>query len=245
MEDFLAQQFTWFGLLLTAVSLAVLHFLLRMARRYFAASALKNKLGFRVEKIVHYLLTLYEPVAVIVLCSTFIFINPPFHGLLFLLLVFAGFSHVKNYMSGRFVLLDRSVEKGKRLKTGAVEGVISKMGTFGVHLQTGAGPYHAGYSRLLEDGYTLVSGEETGGFCHLRINVAEGEEKQLSVQRLSDLLGTAPYLDFTQKPDIRPVEEGASGIEAKFLLKDENYIHDLRKLLREWGFNCESVAGKA
>jgi hypothetical protein len=160
------------------------------------------------------------------------------------LLVFAGFSHVKNYMSGRFIHLDRSVTKGKRLKTGQVTGVISRLGNLGLHLQTPDGPHHISYVTLLNEGYTLVSGEESGGFCHLRITLAEDQNDKLNARLFSDLLVTTPYLDWNHRPEIiHDADETPGNLEAKFLLKDEKYLHDLRRLMKEWVFLCQTVNG--
>ena len=244
MEDFLSNQFTWFSFLLVAAGLLALYFLLRVVRRLLAVSMPKKRFELWAEKFIHDLLTLFEPLAVILLSSIFIFINPPFHGLLIALLVFAGFSHVKNYLSGRFVHLDRSVSKGKRLKTGQTEGVISKLGNLGLHLQTPGGPHHVSYSTLLNEGYTLVSGEESGGFCHLRITLAEDQKTKPNAQQLFDLLATTPFLDWNYKPEMVPSDgENAGSIEAKFLLKDEKYLHDLQRLMNEWGFLCQMATG--
>ncbi len=240
MEDFLSIQFTWFNFLLNALGLLLLYFLLRFVRRLLAASTSQSRFGLRPYKFVQDLLTLFEPLAIVLLSSIFIFINPPFHGLLIGLVVFTGFSHIRNYMSGRFVHLDRSVVKGKRVKTNETEGVISRLGNLGLHLQTPDGPHHISYQKLLGEGYTLVSGEESGGFCHLRITLAEDKNGRLNASHLFDLLATTPYLDWHQKPEMLVPPENGGYVEAKFLLKDEKYLHDLRRLMKEWGFLCQS-----
>lgn len=244
MEYFFLHQFTWINFFVIGAGLLILFFLLRFFRRLLIITNAKSNIGSWVDNLASDLLTLFEPVAIIMMGSIFIFINPPFHGLLVGLIVFVGYNHIRNYMSGRFIHLDRSVRKGKRLKTNGIEGVISRLGNLGLYLQTASGPHRVNYARLLENGYTLVSGEDMGGFCHLRISLAGEEKKQPGVQRFFDLLITTPYLDWNHQPQIMPLEEGADAFDAKFLLKDEKYIYDLRRLMKEWGYVFQELNGK-
>ena len=241
MEDFLSHQFRWLDLLLTALGLLGCHVVLRGAERLLALATTQRKLANQARKLVHDLLTLFEPLGFILLCSVFIFINPPFHGLLLALLILAGFSHVKNYMSGRFIHLDRAFEAGIKLKTNQIQGVISRLGKFGLHLQTTDGPHHIPYSKLLYDGYTLVSGKESGGFCHLKIRLDPAQPGNKASAELMEILATTPFLDLNYKPELLPVNEEANFIEAKVLLREDGHLFDLRRLLKELGYHCQEA----
>lgn len=244
MEYFFSNQFTWLSFFVIGAVLLVLYFLLRFLQRMLIITNAESNIGGWVDILMGDLLILFEPVAIILLGSIFIFINPPFHGLLVGLAVFVGYNHIRNYMSGRFVHLDRSVNVGKRLKTKGIEGIISRLGNLGLYLQTDSGPHRINYATLLENGYTLVSGEDMGGFCHLRIKLTDEEKKHTGVQRLFDLLMTTPYVDWNHQPQILPIDSEADSFEAKFLLKDEKYIYDLRRLMKEWGYLFEDANGK-
>jgi len=133
------------------------------------------------------ILVFYEPIVVLLLLSAFVLVNPPFHGMLAALVVIGSFTHIKNYISGRIMQLDKNITVGNRINVDKQKGVISDMGRLGLKLKTEKGTQYFNYSKLMADGYLLLSGEEIGGFHRLKIIPKEPKEKVNYQLRLMDM----------------------------------------------------------
>lgn len=237
MTEFFEIQFTWWYLLKAAGWLVVVNFLLRASERWLAFGKIgRFQMGARFRRVlqsgVKLATTLFEPVAALLLGGIFIFINPAVHGSVVALLLVAGFSSLKNYVNGRILLLNSSVTGASRIETSGGEGgVIANWGRLGLDLRSDKGLRYIPYSTLLEQGYTLVSGEDVGKICRLRFTLSEEGEAMAS--KLPGLLAATPYLDHNHRPELKPLPGNA--FEAALLLRDEKYLPDLVKLLGEWG----------
>ena len=154
-------------------------------------------------------------------------------------LVLGSWSYLRSYLSGRWVHFANNIKEGAELSTQNLQGVVSKLGSVNLQLQTSEGIHHLNYDTLLKDGYTLVSGAEIGGFYHLELSPKEGNT-QFPNHRLHllDLFATAPYIDWHHKPEIFQNEEKENQVEARILIKEESHLHELMALIREWGYNC-------
>ncbi len=241
MENFFISQFTWQRLLLVAISLLALFFLLKFLDRILGRFNFLGKYQEIVKNCIHYTLLIYEVLALLILGSVFVLINPQFHGILALIVVVGGFTHIKNYFSGRIVQYDNSINVGKRLKTENVQGIISDMGRLGIKVRTKKGLQFINYSNLVNHGYMLLSGDEVGGFYQLNIKPNEIDEKIDYHVQLIDLLATTPYLDWNHKPQIIPSKDDTKSIQARVVVKEESHLHDLITLINEWGYSCRVV----
>lgn len=237
MTNIFEIQFTWWQLLKAAAWLVAVYFLLQVGDRWLAFGKIgRFQLGGRffrgLKSGVELATTLFEPAAALLLGGIFIFINPAVHGAVVLFLAIAGFSSLKNYLSGRILLLNSGVTGANRIETSDGEGgLIARWGRLGLYLRTDEGLRNIPYSLLLERGYTLVSGEDVGKLYRLRLVPKEGEAVELN--KLPGLLAATPYLDHGHLPELKPLPGNA--IEANLLLRDEKYLPDLVKLAGEWG----------
>jgi len=175
----------------------------------------------------------------LILSGIFVYINPPFHGILMLMLLIGGYRQIKDYLSGRIVHFDNYISVGKRLKTENTQGIISKMGRLGVKIRTNKGTHFINYSKLMTDGYMLLSGEEVGGFYQLNIQPNEPDEKIDYSTQLMDLLATTPYLDWNHRPQLLPSKDTSKSIKARVVVKEESHLHDLIILIQEWGYSVK------
>lgn len=240
METLLLEQFSWGRLFIAGLILLTVYFILQFIRRLLERAAFMGSWQAPAMRFSRYILLIYEPLALVIIGGIFVLINPIFHGLIMGLLFLAGFPHLRNYLAGRVVQFDHHIDRGSRLRSGAFEGVVLEMGRLGLQLQTNEGLHHLTYARLLAEGYTLISGEEIGGFYQLLIRPREADEKVRHLQHLQNLLLTAPYLDWHHKPELTSGDTEQQTIEARVLVREENHLHDLVELIREWGYHCSA-----
>lgn len=239
-EHFLSKTyFTWWKFFLSILFFFGLYFFLKFLSQVLNKYNFLGKFQSDVKRIVTHSLLIYEAIALLILGGAFVLINPISHGILTLLILAAGFSHVRNYFSGRIVQFDQSVEEGKRLKTLDSQGVIFKKGRLGLKLRTQKGVQFINYSSLISEGYILLSGEEVGGFYELVIQPLDLEEKKDYFTFLSDLFTTAPYLDLKHRPQLETINDETKTFLARVEVKEESHLQDLISLIKERNFSCK------
>lgn len=238
MEYILSVQFSWTYLLSSILILLGLFFALQFLDRLLERTTFLGRWQRPIHRVVRFLILVFEPLAIIWVGGIFVFINPVFHGLLLALLFLSAFTHLRNYIGGRIVQLDQHIERGSRLRAGQVEGVVLEMNRLGIQLQTKEGLYKLTYGKLLDSGYTIIAGDEIGGFYHLRISPKEMDSKVRHLQILQNLFVTTPYLDWSHKPELTSLDDKDQKLEARVLVREENHLYDLMALIREWGYEC-------
>ncbi len=233
---------TWWRFFLTALFFFGLYFLLHFSNRILIKYNFLGKFQNHIKTAIKHALLIFEAVALLILGGAFILINPIYHGFLALIILLAGFNHIKNYFSGRIVQFDQSVEEGKRLKTLDSQGVIFKTGRLGLKLRTQKGVQFINYSNLVANGYTLLSGEEVGGFYEIEIQPNNLEEKKDYYTFLTDFFTTAPYLDLRHRPHLEILNDESKTILARVEVKEESHLQDLMTLIKERNFSCKVIS---
>ena len=234
---------SWPECLLVALSLTVIYFILFEIQQLTKHSSFSGRYQNRFKELFRQIFVVYELLAIVILTGVFIWINPLLHGLIVGFIVIGSWSYLGSYVSGRWVHFDNAITEGIELKTPHLQGIVSKMDRVKLHLQTSDGLHHLSYNRLLEDGYTLVSGEEIGGFYHLELSPKDTLDNVSSHRvHLLDLFATAPYVDWHHKPEIFQDDVQENQLEARVLIKEESHLHELVALIKEWGYNCKLVA---
>lgn len=231
---------SWWEFLLVALALVVIYFILFEIQQLTKHSSFSGRYQNQFREIFRKIFVVFELVAFVTLACVFIWIKPLLHGLIIGFLVIGSWSYLRSYISGRWVQFDNILTEGIELRTANLQGVVSKVGRVKLRLQTSDGLHHLSYNRLLENGYTLVSGEEIGGFYHLELTPKEGFENVASHRmHLLDLFATAPYVDWHHKPEIFRDDTHENQLEARILIKEESHLHELMALIKEWGYNCK------
>ncbi len=243
MDNWLIAYFTWTDFLLATLLLWGLYLLLHFVQRRIAKTSLLGKWQEPVQYFVYAFLLLYEPFVVLVLTLIFLFIQPALHSVIVILLLLAGFNRIKDYLSGRIILFTPLIAVGKRLRVGKTEGVIAKIGRIGLYLQTGEGLHFINYSRLMTQGYAVVSGREIGGHYQLLLTAPEDETEILRLSFLQDKFLTTPYLDKNYKPELSLTDDQPGHIHARISVREEQHLNELLALLKEWGYSA-SIAHK-
>ncbi len=234
MESLLIPLFGWMDLLFAALLLYAVYALLFLLLDRLEKTKRPEGFRARVHQGIAIALLLYEPLVILILIMIFVFINPLVHGLIALLLIVAGFSRIRDYLSGRIVLFTPLISVGKRMKTENYTGVISRINRIGLYLQTGEGLHFVNYTTLLTHGYSLITGKDIGGYYQLLLSPPEGKEDPL--RELADRLTTTPYLDRSFRPELAYAEYGKDRIQARLSVREEKHLTELLALLQEWGY---------
>ncbi|MCB0519772.1 MAG: mechanosensitive ion channel [Lewinellaceae bacterium] len=241
MDELFAYRLTWGQFFGSALMALTLYLLLKFADRVLAAVYLRAKWNARTRKILTKIIVVYEPAAILLLVGVLVFVNPFTFGLAALLAGLAGFSHLKNYLGGRMVFLQGIVAPGKKIRIDKLEGIVETLGKMGLRIRSNTGLHFINYQKLLAEGYSLLSGEDVGGYCHLKISPKSDEIKINHAEHIADMLATTPYLNWNHKPEILPNENGGNEVEVKMLLRESQYLVDLKKLVSEWGYDCKTI----
>ncbi|MCB0567146.1 MAG: hypothetical protein KDD01_22495 [Phaeodactylibacter sp.] len=241
MEAITAFRVSWPGLLLLGLALLAFYFVLRLVYRLVAGVSVSSLLLTATRRFLRSALFLFEPLAILAWSAFFVFINPPLHALLLGVLVLGGYPHIRNYVSGRLIRLGHAIIPGKKLRSGEVQGVVSKLGNLGLYLQADDGRHYLCYSSLLSDGYTLLSGEDVSGVYHLSVTQEKEEPPASFSLKLMDILATTPYLDWNHKPEWITDGTPENQLELRVVLKQEGHLRELMQLLEELGYSCRVV----
>ncbi|NRB47394.1 MAG: hypothetical protein HRU41_06955 [Saprospiraceae bacterium] len=236
MDPSLLNQFSWTGFLTLSIGLLALYFILQAAYRLSKRTSILGRWQGRVIDRIRQTLLIYEPIALFLLVGAFILINPTLHGILIAFLLLTGFSHLRNYISGRIILFETPNLRGKRLRTGGVEGIVAQAGRLGLQVETNEGLHSLYYAQIQANGYTLLAGEEIGGVFQLYIE-GQGEEKTVkNPVHLLDQLATAPYVDWNHKPELLHTYTEREGVQVRIWVQEESHLYDLLSLIKEWGY---------
>jgi hypothetical protein len=233
--------FSWPGFFTLVAFQVVLFFVLRMVRRLLNRTSNWGKAMSLIRQFVHYTLLIYEPLAVILIASAFVWINPPFHGFMLGLVLILAFGHLRNYISGRLLLLNPLLAPGRHMSNGSSKGIVTDIGRQGISLQTQDGVHFVRYAQLIGEGFTIDPGEEIGGYFNLKISWQESLEAADPILHFQDLLASAPYIDRKFKPEINTHISGDKNFQIKVLFQEENHLYELLSLIREWGYDSQII----
>lgn len=241
MDYIFTAKASWGNLFIIAIALLIFYFALQFFNRIIRRASFLRVFQKPIQRVIRYLLLLYEMLVIIILGSVFIMINPFYHGLLLGVILLIGFSHIRNYVSGRMIKMANEIKEGGSLQINKMEGSVANLKRLGLNLKTKEGIHFIQYSELMSNGYTILAGEDIGGFYELHITATpkEEEKKVNHATRLLDLLITAPYLDWHHKPEVAVKDGGnPNDLEAKVLVREEVHVHELVALIKEWGYGC-------
>ena len=183
--------------------------------------------------LLHKFLTVFQPLAFIIALSVFVFINPLLHGVIIGLVLIFSFLHLKNYLSGRLVLLDGTITPGKQITYNSISGTISRCGHLGIMVLTKDGIHHISYSNLLSKGYTITPDDPGSHSCKL---VVSYQDEKLPLKTLRDLLSESPYIDTSYHWNI---EQNESHCIVKCHIYYPENLPELLDALKESGFNAK------
>lgn len=250
MEALLKSYGSWWQLLLLVAFLLGLYFSLQFLQRMLVIVGLKPSTRRPLENLLRMSLIAVEPLGLLLILLALLRINPLLHGSIVVLALIGAFPHVRNYLSGRLVKLEDTLHVGEAVAFNGARGQIVRLGRLGMKVRQAGGLQHIGYHRLLTEGYVRESGSETGEFYRLKLAFEEtkeqGEKEKRTNHRdtLTQLFGTAPFIDWAYLPELTDL--GNTGHEwlARVQVREEKHLNDLIRLLKERGYTCETIANQ-
>lgn len=240
MNQILLGNITWTAFFVIAFFVFFIYLLFYLVSLMMTRFSLRRNWQNRIRVFIQQMLIIYELLAILFLIVLFILVNPIIHGFIFLFVLLGSLSYFKSYISGRWIHFDKVIREGMELNIEDKQGVVTKMGRLKMRMQTQLGLHDVSYYSLLSNGYTILSGENIGSFCHLELSPTEPivPLKNHSIYLL-DLLTTTPYIDWRHKPELAEQKRnGATSVNVNILLKEEQYLQDLISLIQEWGYQC-------
>ena len=238
MDNFFRSYVSWTQFFITAFGLFILYFILLFAKQILTNTQYLGNIRLPLLSSIERILIFYEPIVILLLGSAFVLINPISHGMWVALLLIAGFSHVKNYISGRILQLDKGITIGNRIKVDSQKGIISAIDRLGIQLNTDKGTQYLNYSKLSDDGFMLLSGDEVGGNYNLKISPKEYNDRLNYPIQLMDLFTTTPFLDWSHRPKIGEPSGEQHSMTVKVMIREDAHLPDLLRLIEERGFVC-------
>lgn len=243
MESLIPISATWWNLLVLALVLVGIFIGIGFLERLIEMSNAFRYVRKPAREIIRVVRILFEPVAVFLLAFVFVLINHLEHGALILLLIVISFNHLRNYVSGRILLLENAIQPGDEIKVGDVQGKILFMGRLGIKLRNQEGFVHLNFHRIFSDGYARLSSRDAGEYVTLEIAPHKMQGDVDYNHQIATLLAAAPYVDWHLTPSIKEKDETTATHQARVLLKKEAHLTDLISLLSEKGFLTKTLFG--
>lgn len=229
--------FSWSEFFAVGAILLVAYFILQLLQRLLSVIKPFGRFQGSIRRTVTYFLLVFEPLVILLLSSAFLLINPIYHGLLMGMVMMFAYAHMKNYVNGRVIQFNNSLQVGREIKTNDLEGIIANKERLGLQIKTGSGVHFISYSHIIRNSYMLLSGDDISGFFELLITPNEPNHKINYEMKLMDYLSTAPYLDWNHKPEISMGDNYE--IKARIIVKDESHLDDLVTLIKSWNYSCK------
>ncbi len=213
-----------------------IYWAIRITYNLFKKASLLGGWKEKVYRVLHKLFVMSEPIGILMVLASFIFINPIVFGIMALVLLLTSYGVVKSYFSGKVLQLNDELFEGQKIKINQSEGFIQEIGRTNVTLQTRQGVEYLSYAHLFDHGYTQLQGEKIGCLQSFIIGSDDVGEK-LALQYLKDKLWESPYLDWSFDPEIN-ITNVQNQFEVKVLLREKTHLEDFKNLINEWGYSC-------
>ena len=150
MERIQIIQFGWTQLFWISLLLTLIFLLMYFVHRILASVVIIGGWRSVLKEFLSKAIILYEPIALLLIVSIFIVINPGFHGLICLLLIIISIKHLRNYINGKIIRTYRSIQLGRKLNIGQQDGIITDMGRFGLRIRSDEGLHYIPYHTLMD-----------------------------------------------------------------------------------------------
>lgn len=229
----------WFILIAVFAGLYLLiGFLIKIIER----NTLNGRFPTRVIHYLRILRIILEPLGIGIILMTFALINPFVHGPLILVSLALAYLPLKNYLTGRLLLLDSTFTEGERISVQGAEGVINEVERLGLTLQIKEGVRFVNYSTLITEGFTKVAGKRLEGINFIQIVPTEKMEDK-TLNTLKNKLFACPYIDWFSHPEItimnQPNQQRA--YKARLRVRQDKHLSYLMELIKEWGYDCRAI----
>lgn len=241
MEGLANINASWWSLLWLTLTLVAIYIGLRFLTRLFGVLNFSPWLRGPGREVLRKLLVLFEPVSAFLVGFLFVFINPLEHGIMVVLVIAALFPHLRNYLTGRLVMLENDLKTDDEVVSGNVAGKVLFRGRLGIKILGEKGPIHLGYMQLLQQGYEKLSGYASGEYVRFQLEALPEAVEKNPHRKIMHILSASPYVDWHSNPEVTQESEEPPIWVARVLLRTESHYLDLAEMLREKGFNCKRL----
>ncbi|MCH2045322.1 MAG: hypothetical protein MK212_14495 [Saprospiraceae bacterium] len=239
MERLLEPHFSWLFFSIFAFVVGLIYLSLRITYQKIQFSTLDRNLERILFMFLERTFIIYEPIAIILLASVWVLVDPVWHGILTLFLITITFPHIRNYITGRIIRLSNDIKLGKTVLLGKEQGAVSRLSSLGIYIMMDNGLRYFTYSQFAEQGYTILSGNDLGAYCTVVIEL-DGEKDAVQQKKwLFHMLMVVPYIDTSYYPNLLESEENQ--VKVKLLLASSHYHQYLISLIEDWGYTCKLV----
>lgn len=227
---------SWSQWIITTLCVLAIYWMFRIANSLFEKASLLGEWQMKVYNTVHKIYIMAEPIGLLIILASFIFIHPIVHGIMAIVLLLISYGILKSYFSGKILQINNELFVGQKIKVKQSEGFIQKIGRSTLTLQTKQGVEYISYAQLFDHGYTQLQGDKIGGLQAILIEGIE-EGQKLSIQSIKDKLWESPYLDWSFNPEVS-ITNIENQFEVKVLLGEKTHLEDFKNLITEWGYRC-------
>jgi len=222
--------------LIAILIIAIIYYTMSMLRRWTLSTFLSEDDQESVRLIINNFLLIYEPIAILVLTSYLIGINPAFIGAIVIILLIVSHQHWRNYISRTVILLGGKIDNHNHIHSEKVSGRITHIGKTNIHIQTEAGIHVMTYKSLLDNGYTISHGNRAGRIYNLQLVAKEENLNKEHEVYLQDQIAGSPYIDWSIEPEIEASSISVGHISVKLMLRDKAHLDEIVSLIDNWGY---------
>ena len=234
-------HFTWFQFFLfAALGFSAIKFigLIKIPRdsmiyNYKIANVIRNYLQKAVISS--------EPVIIVFLVAVFVSINHLYNGIIVLVSILIFFPNLRDYFVGRILLFNSTIEINQKIKIKEHNGIVRKIGRFGLQIQTKTTKIHIRYTDVYKNNLIVINENESSSeICILDIKSKKKIKLQELKNSLIEFMATVPFVEHSFKPQLKTDFENGS-VTIKILLKKDIPTEHLIKLLEENYFACTQI----
>jgi len=208
MSSYISTGVSWTHFFYTLLAVALIYALAKVLQGRLDRGLYLREADGPVRKFIRILIIILNPLAILVLAAIFVAIWPLAHGLMLGLMVLFGFRYIRDYVSGKILLFDHSMQKGRPLLTHLGKGTISSFGLTALYIQREDGRSRVGYTELLEKGYTVTGSTDRGGYFRLEVLpdkvFSKEEEEEEKSSLISDQLSRKLVQALVDNPYVKP-----------------------------------------
>ncbi|MDX1399539.1 MAG: hypothetical protein R3204_13520 [Oceanospirillum sp.] len=170
---------------------------------------------------------IYATLAVGIILLGFISINYITHGLLLAFIGVFCFRYIRDLISGLFLKINNSIQKGDSIVSGEVQGDVEQLLLFGAYISNRFGKSFINYSTLYNQGFTVKS-DKLSLFRKMAFLKTER-----SRQQITDLLFENPAFSFSDPPEVETTAENGKYV-LHYTLEHGSSSEDLTAFLQEY-----------
>ena len=212
---------TWEGLFYLTTGLFILYWIIKTLQVVAQEFSRKNLFTKRGIKLLQNILSVYKPVAFLLIILDFIAINYVVHGLFLVIIGAMAYMPIRNYISGLLLNMNPLVTQGAMITIDNFKGEIKQLLPQGMVISTESGQSFLEYVAIDKSGFSITS-KDTGLYRHtLYLNT------ELTKVQLLDFLFANPILNFQEPPSVRE-SETQNVLKLQYTLeegaKDEDFM---------------------